>query len=191
MSAIKVFAFKAEYRGTGENAKRIDWVNIGPVGLVFTNTTWYRVSELNPANLRRNDRDPEGISHAAMERRWAYIEKHYEAWLKGQELPLEGTPLAAWGGISKEVAEAFIKAGVRTVEEVAALRDSDKGRIPVPGVHDYIKAAKSFLDNAGRVDTDERMKALEANNSKLADELKAATELLEQLTKGKRQKDAA
>lgn len=191
MSAIKIFAFKSEFRGTGENAKRIDWVNIGPVGLVFTNTTWYRVSELNPANIKRSDRDPEGLSQMAMERRWAQIEKHYQAWLKGQELPLEGTPLAAWGGISKDVAEAFVKAGVQTVEEVAALRDTDKGRIPVPGVNDYIKAAKSFLDNAGRVDTDDRMKALEQNNQRLAEELKAATELLEQVTKGKRQKDAA
>ena len=187
---IKVYAFKAEYRGVGESAKRIDWVNIGPIGLTFQNTTWYRIDHIRP-RAEKSERDVEGIQQREMERRWAIIEKHYEAWLKGQELPVEGTPLAAWGGISKEVADAFIKAGVRTVEEISHLTEADKSRIPVPNVYEYVRAAKSFLDTSAKQDTNDRIKSMEDTIRQQAEELKAATELLEQMAKKPVKKDAA
>jgi hypothetical protein len=188
--SIKVYAFKAEYRGAGENVKRLDWVNIGPVGLILANTTWYRISDVKPKDGGPSN-DTDGSQARQMKARWALIEPHYQAWMEGQELPSSGTPVAAWGGITKEVADVFVHSGVKTVEEISLLKDSELSRISVPNIRQYIAAAKLFLDSAGGLDTNNRIESLERSNQELADQLKAATELLEQMTKKPKAREAA
>jgi len=49
--------------------------------------------------------------------------KHYEAWKKGQEVPIEGTPLDQWAVIPREKALELQAANIRTVEELADVTD--------------------------------------------------------------------
>jgi len=58
-------------------------------------------------------RDPEKL-------RWP---RHYEAWKKGQETPLEGTPLDQWAVIPRERVLELQAANIRTVEELADVTD--------------------------------------------------------------------
>lgn len=56
---------------------------------------------------------------------WAIIGPYYEAWKAGQEAPMDGTPLAAWPGVTPEIVDRLKMLRVRTVEDVAAMTDSD------------------------------------------------------------------
>lgn len=58
----------------------------------------------------------------------------YEAWQRGQELPLEGFPIKGWGVISPAQQETLIKMHVLTVETLAAINDEGIKRIGMGGV---------------------------------------------------------
>ena len=57
-------------------------------------------------------------------RRWP---KSWEAYQKGLEQPLNGTPIDEWAILSPGQIETFKAAGVRTIEDVANLPDSGCG----------------------------------------------------------------
>jgi hypothetical protein len=60
---------------------------------------------------------------------WPVIERHYEAWAKGQEEPTTGTPLGQWPSISREMADHLKTLHLRTVEDVATATDADLDRM--------------------------------------------------------------
>lgn len=55
---------------------------------------------------------------------WDIVEPHYEAWKKGNELPEDGTALAAWNGVNAEQADVLKAQGIRSVEDLAMVPDS-------------------------------------------------------------------
>lgn len=61
------------------------------------------------------------------------IEPYYNAWLKGQEEPVTGTPFGAWPGCNPAQAERFKSMHVRTVEDVAGMNDADMDRFGMGG----------------------------------------------------------
>jgi hypothetical protein len=77
--------------------------------------------------------------------RWNAIRPAYEAWKQGTEVKVDGTPLAAWPGVTPELAQLFRMKGVRSVEDVAALTDTHKQSMGIPGLHDIVENAKRFL----------------------------------------------
>lgn len=56
--------------------------------------------------------------------KWRIIEPKYRQWLAGQEITQDGTPLAAWHGISREQADALKFRGIHTVEQLSQLTDT-------------------------------------------------------------------
>ena len=52
------------------------------------------------------------------------FKRQYEAFLKGDELPLEGTPIKTWSAITREQVIRLLAANIRTVEELAETPDS-------------------------------------------------------------------
>lgn len=52
------------------------------------------------------------------------IEKAYEAWKKGHEVPREGTPILHWQMVSPEQNTRLRALGITTVEDLAAIPDS-------------------------------------------------------------------
>lgn len=57
------------------------------------------------------------------------IERIYEAWKKGHELPREGTPILTWQMASPEQRSRLNALGLTTVEDVSAVPDSGLGEI--------------------------------------------------------------
>lgn len=57
------------------------------------------------------------------------IEKMYEAWKKGHELPREGTPVHTWQMCSSEQRSRLIALGLTTVEDLSAIPDNALGEI--------------------------------------------------------------
>lgn len=186
---IRVTGFKVEYalnKDTGKRDRPVEWVEYAPVHAVMTSRIWDRVKNLMPPETMENDDD--GKKLGFMRHRWAMIEPAYDAWKKGQEIPLHGTPLAAWGGVTAEQAHALTRVGIRTVEEVAGLTDAAMGKIPLPNVRDLIAQAKAFLDTADRNVVADQLANQQTEIDTLKEQLAAAMELLEEQAKGKKSK---
>ena len=64
----------------------------------------------------------------------AHYEKMYQLWKSGQELPVEGTPIKGWAVIAPSQAEAIIRAGIRTVEDLAQMNGEAMQRIGMGAV---------------------------------------------------------
>lgn len=55
----------------------------------------------------------------------AQFKAEYAAFLKGNELPREGTPIRTWALISREQGSRLINSGITTVEDLAAVPDAE------------------------------------------------------------------
>lgn len=68
----------------------------------------------------------------------------YEAWKKGHELPLNGTPIKGWGIISPAMQEQLIHLKIMTVEDLAGINDQGAAMIGM-GARDLQTKAKTWL----------------------------------------------
>jgi hypothetical protein len=68
----------------------------------------------------------------------------YEAWLVGQELPLEGTPIKGWGVCSPAQQETLIRMHVLTVEQLADITHEGLVRVGMGG-NDLKNKATAWL----------------------------------------------
>lgn len=75
---------------------------------------------------------------------WKVIGPWYEAWKKGHEAPVNGTPLSAWPGCRSEEAERFSLMRIYTVQDVAAMTDEVMDRFGM-GARDKKTQALAFL----------------------------------------------
>lgn len=58
----------------------------------------------------------------------------YELWKSGQAMPVEGTPIKGWAVISPSQQETIVRAGVRTVEDLATMNAEAAGKIGMGAV---------------------------------------------------------
>lgn len=74
----------------------------------------------------------------------AQFKLEYEAFLKGNELPRDGTPVRTWGAISREQGSRLVSMNITTVEDLAAQPDSGLGQLGLDGR--YLRdLAKNYL----------------------------------------------
>eukprot|EP00918_Siedleckia_nematoides_P049955 GHVU01109361.1.p1 GENE.GHVU01109361.1~~GHVU01109361.1.p1 ORF type:complete len:188 (+),score=29.07 GHVU01109361.1:715-1278(+) len=164
MALFSVVKFETKYKGS----KAVDWVMIAPVGEAFERTkTWHQVEKLRPPKSWDDDRK-DSPTYRDMEAKWTIIGPAYDAWKDGLELPEDGTPLAAWSGITADQAEYFKRMGIKTVEAIRDMSESGYSKLPFPSANKLPKLAGDFL--AGRdgadlaqklADAEERMAAME------------------------------
>lgn len=109
-------------------------------------------------------------------RDWEAIAPYYEAWRKGQDAPVTGTPLGAWPGITPEQAEVFKAAGIRTVEDVSMMNDRVMGMVKLPNIRRFKMEAGQFLEASDTraaqmklAAQDEKIRALEDLVKDMAD----------------------
>lgn len=123
----------------------IDWVCIAPAGESYMRTqTWHRIDRIRP----KENADPEraqGISYQALLGRWSIIGPKYEAWKNSNEIPDSGMALAAWSGVTKEIADLLRRQGIRTVEDVAQMSPDAAAKLPMPNARKLPQMAKDFL----------------------------------------------
>ncbi len=162
--------------------REVDWVAYSPLGslqkTVNTEAVW-RLAAVIPMEGRAEINPAVQMAHM----RWNAIRPHYEAWKQGRETPLEGHPLAAWPGISQEQAELFRMKGVRTVEEVAALTDTHRQTMGVPGLHDIISNAKRFLQAQDKGAVINAFAERDAKISEQNEQIKELAEIVQELRK--------
>lgn len=179
---FRIIKFWTEYKRAAGGLKEIDKVEYCAVGMAQKATTVARISDLRRI---REAPDPDDVASNIARDRWAFIEKHYNAWKAGQATPEHGTPLAAWPGITAEQADVFRTAGLRAVEDIAQATDSVINRINLPGVREIQKNAQRFLEAADSTAIADRM----AEKDKQIASLTADLEELKQLILSQRDDD--
>ena len=182
---VRVLNFYTRYmpdRKTGNRTRAVDYVEFAPAQAMNAHSTTERVEFLRP-NFPADDDDesPSKASKKAyMEALWSVIGPAYDAWKKGFAIPEQGTPLAAWAGVTADLANALRKIGILTVEDLASLADDKFTRVPIPNVREVRDLARKYLSSDGDTKTAERLTALEDQNKALQDQLEAAMELLKE-----------
>ncbi|TGT34978.1 hypothetical protein [Mesorhizobium sp. M8A.F.Ca.ET.165.01.1.1] len=168
-----------------------DWVTYSPSHSPLNTRTTDRVRHLIPdPSLMGEDQDGEKLRF--MTARWMQIEPAYEAFKNGREIPINGTALAAWSGVTPDQAEVLRAAGIRTVEEVRDLTDGNLDRVRLPNMRDLRKQAGLFLANSDAAKAAEREAAKDATIAELVERQAAMEAMIEELTKPKgKAKEAA
>lgn len=118
----------------------------------------------------------------------AQFKLEYEAFLKGNELPRDGTPIRTWGSISREQGTRLVTLNIVTVEDLAAYPDSGLGTIGLDGR--YLRdLARNFLDsNKGVAATAKQLADLEQSNRDKDETIRRMEERLAALEQPKPEK---
>jgi hypothetical protein len=90
---------------------------------------------------------------------WAVIGPAYEAWKKGNATPLSGTPLHAWSGVSREMADALKKVNIFTIEDLADFPDHQMAKIPIPQLREWRNRAKAWREAQSANDVGDKLAA--------------------------------
>jgi hypothetical protein len=107
-------------------AKDVDYVHVTPPYSKDLNK--FRVSAWFP-QLQKD------MSKGRILPEWVELyKKSYDAWKRGEEAPLNGTPIKGWGVISPAQQETLIRMTILTVEDLAAVNDEGIKRIGMAGL---------------------------------------------------------
>jgi hypothetical protein len=129
VAKVRALKFWTEYRENADGSLReVDWVRFG-------NVENLKLSQIEDA-ISRVSKMTDGT--------WECIEPAYKAWKAGQEMPVSGTPLAAWSGATPQVAEILKQHMIRTVEDVRDLSEGQMAAIRLPGIRQLRDAAKAW-----------------------------------------------
>lgn len=168
----------------------VDWVSYAPSHSPVNTVNEERVKHLVVTDAMLQGDVAEKTKLMAL--RWQQIEPAYRAWKAGHDIPINGTPLGAWAGVTSEKAEVLRRFSIRTVEEVRDLTEGQMDKIQLPGMRDLRKQAGIFLlgkgaaDAAAReADRDNEIAALKAQLNETQERFSAAMDLLEEKTNPK------
>jgi hypothetical protein len=155
---------------TGE-LKAHDMVDYGPPGQMDKLVV--------PARIERMKRaaEPDAMNQNPAMRvawdRWKFIEPHYNAWKKGEELPQDGVPLAALNFLRAEDAAVLKRHGIKTAQDLRDMLDSDLSKVPLPAMREKRVQAKHFLEAQDTNKAAARIAAAESKADDTARELEA------------------
>lgn len=182
----KGFRLDAKGKRVMEN-QEVDWVSYAPAHSPINTMNWERVRTLRVTEEMLKGEVTEKLT--IMKMKWDQISPAYDAYKSGHEMPAHGTPLAIWPGVTPEKAEILRRYGIRSVEEVGSLVESQLEKIPLPGMRDLRQSAKIFLQNQGAAEAaareterDNEIASQAAQIADLNERLSAAMELLERAT---------
>ncbi len=173
MASIAVCGFKTVYKGDKEQ----DWVLVAPVGEAFERTkTWHRVDKIRPPEDWDENRKS-SLTYIDMAEKWKVIGPAYDAWKQGQAIPVDGTPLAAWSGVTAEKAEVLKQMGIYTVEQERDMSETAYAKLPFPNARDLPKLAGEFLSGKDKA-------SLAEENARMKERMEAMETMLEEMSKG-------
>jgi hypothetical protein len=174
MPAIIPLKFWTDYKHIpGQTAPveedRVEWVKKGESGGAVTSEAIKRLA-------------PTATRPGAIE--WAVIGPAYEAWKKGNETPLNGTPLHAWSGVSREMADALKKFNIYTIEDLADFPDHQMAKLPIPQLREWRNRAKAWREAQA---TNEIGDKLASRDRKIEEQNGLISDLQEQMRDALRQ----
>jgi hypothetical protein len=109
------------------------------------------------------------LKQGYMQGLWTQIEPAYKAWKAGMEIPLDGTPLAAWAGVTPEQIEVLRGVGVKTIQNVANMTESQMMKIMLPGLRNLKQTAIEYLESRAATAQAEEVADLKAKLEALTD----------------------
>lgn len=172
---FRIVKFWTKYVQRGGQTVPVDMVEYCAPGMAQRASTTAPVSML--AKVQPNI-DADNIAGQMALTRWRVIEPAYNAWKQGQELPQNGTPLAAWPGITPEQAEVFRQTGLRSVEEIADAGDSLLQRVQLPGTRDIRDNARRFLEAKDQARVADALAAKDEQINALTDQLEELRQMI-------------
>ena len=154
---------------TGEIKVR-DYVKYGPPQAMDRMVVEARIERLSRVQ-EPNSNNP--AERAAWDR-WQFIKPYYEAWKNGEQLPETGMPIAACNFLRSEEVAVLKRSGIRTVEELAGILDSNLDSIKVPSLREKRVQAKRFLEAQ---DTNKAAAQMAARDERLAEQASEIAEM--------------
>lgn len=91
----------------------------------------------------------------------------YDRWKRGQEIPLDGTPIKGWGVISPAQQETLIRMNILTVEDLAGINDEAIRRVGMGAVDLKHKAAAWLSQLHDKGPLTQEISALKSENDLL------------------------
>jgi hypothetical protein len=177
---IMVIKFTQTFeKGRDGNLEPCDWVTWVPRLSPQTTETTEKLRQIDPNKVRLAEGADGGEKLGFMRAKWAVIEPAYMAWKEGREVPANGTPLAAWPGITPEQAEVFRLSGIRSVEQVRDMNDGLRARVRLPNLRELQDLARVFLENTGAAASAEREAAKDRQIAEMGERLQAMEEMLQ------------
>jgi hypothetical protein len=177
MTTIHVKRFWTEYKTVPVNGEmqtiERDMCEYGPLGALDRTSVVASIS-----NLSKVLDDPDNPAAFLARMRWDQIKPRYDDWKSGRETPKDGTPLAAWPGLSHEQVEHLRMLRVTTVEELSQLTDSHISRLDLPNMRSLVEQAKIYVSNKGTAAIVSEMERLKAEIEALKEENAAARQAL-------------
>lgn len=180
--------------GDPAKLKAVDMIAYGPVGRIDNALNIAKVSTILNVKPFTDPNDPASVmAHVRSD----FVRRAYDAWKAGQDIPIDGTPLAAWNGITPEQAEVFRSKSIRTVEEISILNEATRAHVPLPGLSSIIAAAKRFVDSADQTRfaaqmaaKDEEIAAVKSQSADMSDQLAMLTARLNEMAEKQAKRDA-
>lgn len=112
--------------------------------------------------------------------RWQQIAPLYERWKQGHEVTPDGTPLAGWAGVGPEQAEALRLRGIVTVQQLAALGDTQFQSLGIPNMRHLRDNAVRFLSSLDGVKVAADLAEKDAQIASLIEQVNALAEMVRQ-----------
>jgi hypothetical protein len=134
--------FELRYKEQADGTfKAEEWVELAKVGVTIPATTPHKISTIIKAAKKAVEPDDE------MAAIWRTIQPYYDNWKKGgaADEVINGTPLATWAGVTKDIVEALRPFNVRSVEDLSVLSDAIMSRVPNPNMAMFRDRARKFL----------------------------------------------
>ncbi|MEK9894964.1 MAG: hypothetical protein VW518_00875 [Burkholderiaceae bacterium] len=154
-------------------AKDVDMVEVRQLGSV--DSVKFEVEDW----LSRNKQDVQsGRLKPEIEDKYREM---YQRWKKGQDMPIEGTPIKSWPVLSPAQVERCLAIGIRTVEELSVLHEEGQKRLGM-GAMSLKQKAKTWIEagqDKGKLV--QQMTTLEQDNALLKANLETLTKRLEAL----------
>lgn len=178
--SLRIIEFWTDFRPArdGSEMRPIDMVAYAPIGQADRSITVEMVSTLGKVVPLSTAPDNPAVKLA--NERWDVIGPAYKAWKAGEDLEVDGTPLAAWPGISPSQARGLQAIGIRSVEEVAGMTDAIINRVPFPGARVLKESAAAFLHSFDKTRTAAEITQLNEQNQILKDELAELRQMMQQ-----------
>lgn len=112
--------------------------------------------------------------------RWKLM---YEKYLKGQELPTEGTPIRGWTMLSKAQQDNLIAVNILTVEDLATMHSEGLQRIGMGALELRRRAEAWLIQNQSSESGALKLKDLQRENDTLKETIAQLTEKVEALSR--------
>jgi hypothetical protein len=175
---VTALKFWTDYeKGPDEEMRAVDWVTWAHRGDLGNAANTDKVARIEKPLMSSDD-------NGQLEENpvWTAIKGQYEAWKKGQDVPINGTPLAAWSALTPAQATVFRTAGFASVEDIGQMTDALLAKIRIPNARQIRDMARAYSEHrAGNAVNEAKFATMASEMEALKAQLAEATEALTRL----------